>query len=120
MKPEPIKIDPGNSLKLWEVVHNATVVNLLNQQVNFVQEQYHRDLLKYSVVDDGVKDVPRLLDSIRLPVFQDDLVKLRTGSHEEDTGDRLKTLEPFLSLSPLTTNINKEKRNPRTQFEIKT
>ena len=54
----------------------AAVVDLLNQQVHLIEEQYHRDLLENSVVDDCVENVPGLLHPVGLPVLQDHLVEL--------------------------------------------
>ena len=89
----------------------AAVMDFLNQQVHFIEEQNHRDLLENSVVDDCVEYVPGLLHPVGLPVLQDHLVELRAGGHEQDAGDRLEALEPFLPLSPLSPNVDKEKRH---------
>ena len=90
---------------------DVAVWYFLLQQVHFVQKQDDWYVLKYNVVHDRLEDVPGLLDSIGLPVLQKNLVVLWGWGHEENTGDGVETLEPFLSLGPLTTNINKEEGN---------
>ena len=60
--------------------------DFVHQEINLVEEEYHGDLLKDPVVDDGVENVPGLLDSVGLPVLQQHLVILRGGGHEQDTG----------------------------------
>ena len=44
--------------------------DFVHQEINLVEEEYHGDLLKDPVVDDGVENVPGLLDSVGLPVLQ--------------------------------------------------
>ena len=90
---------------------DVAVWYFLFQQVHFVQKQDDWYVLKYNVVHDRLEDVPGLLDSVGLPVLQKNLVVLWGWGHEENTGDGVETLEPLLSLSPLTTNINKEEGN---------
>ena len=107
-----------NVFKLREVVVNITVMHFLHKEVNLVEEEDDGDPLEYSVVDDGVEDVPGLLDPVRPPVLQQHLVILGGGGHEEDAGHRLEALEPLLPLSPLATNVNKQEWNAEKQNQF--
>ena len=90
---------------------DVAVWYFLFKQVHFVQKQDDWYVLKYDVVHNRLEDVPGLLDSVRLPVLQKDLVVLWGWGHEENTGDGVKTLEPLLSLGSLAANIDKEEGN---------
>ena len=107
-----------NVFKLREVVVNITVMHFLHKEVDLVEEEDDGDPLEYSVVDDGVEDVPGLLDPVRPPVLQQHLVVLGGGGHEEDAGHRLETLEPLLPLRPLATNVNKQEWNAEKQIQF--
>ena len=107
-----------NVFKLREVVVNITVMHFLHKEVNLVEEEDDGDPLEYSVVDDGVEDVPGLLDPVRPPVLQQHLVILGGGGHEEDAGHRLEALEPLLPLRPLATDVNKQEWNAEKQDQF--
>ena len=93
----------------------VTVMNFLHKEVNFVEEQNDWYPLKYPVVDDGVKNVPGLLNPVGLSVLQQHLIILRGGGHEKNARHWLETLEPFLSLCPLTSNVNEKERHSENQ-----
>ena len=107
-----------NSLEFREVMMYVTVMNFLDKEVYLVEEQNDWYSLKYPVVDDGVKNVPWLLNPVGLPVLQQHLIILRGGGHEKDARHWLETLEPFLSLRPLTSNINKKERHSENQNKL--
>ena len=94
---------------------NVTVMNFLFKEINLVKKQDDWYPLEYPVVDNGVENVPWLLDPIGFPILQQDLIILRGGGHKQNARHRLETLEPFLSLCPLTSNINKKKRHTENQ-----
>ena len=65
-----------NSLEFRKVVADVAVRYFLFKQVHFVEKQDDGDVLKYNVVHNRLEDVPGLLDSVGLPVLQQNLVVL--------------------------------------------
>ena len=65
-----------NSLEFRKVVADVAVRYFLFEQVHFVEKQDDGDVLKYNVVHNRLEDVPGLLDSVGLPVLQENLVVL--------------------------------------------
>lgn len=104
--------DLSDIFKLGKVVADvhAFLAHFILQQIHLVEKENEWDVCKDSIVDDRVKDVPRLLKSIDVTIFQQNLIELRGRRQEEDSGDVVETLEPFLTLSPLTSDIDEEER----------
>lgn len=100
----------GISGKLGEIPADVRfgICHLPLQQVKLVQEENDRNPFEYPIVHDGVEDVPRLLQPVRLPILQQHLVELGGRHQEEDRGDRVETLEPLLPLRPLAADVDEE------------
>lgn len=103
----PVRVSP----EVGKVLANADLAYLLHQKVHLVEEEDYGDVGKELVVDDGLKDVHGLHQAVGAAVFHEHLVVLAGGHHEEDGGDAVKALKPFLSLRALTTHINHLERD---------
>lgn len=84
---------------------------LLREQVGLVEEEDDGDAAETTVVDDGVKDIDALHNSVGHSVLQETLVK-GTRCHKKQNGRNfVETLEPLLTLRPLTSDVDKFKRD---------
>lgn len=99
------------SAEVRKVLANADFAYLLHQKVHLVEEEDYGHIGKELVVDYGLKDVHGLHQAVSAAVFHQYLVKLAGGHHEEDGGDAIKALKPFLSLRALATHIYHLKRD---------
>ena len=97
----------GVPLEVGEVVLDTEVLDLLLQQVRFVQEEDDGDPREALVVDDGVEDVAGLHQPIGDAVLHQHLVELAGRRQEEDGRDLVEALEPLLPLRPLAADVHK-------------
>lgn len=104
---QPVRVSP----EVRKVLANADLAYLLHQKVHLVEEEDYGDVGKELVVDYSLKDIHGLHQAVGAAVFHYNLVVLAGGHHEEDGGDAVEALEPFLSLRALTTHINHFERN---------
>lgn len=98
---QSVRVSP----EVGKVFANADFAYLLHQKVHLVEEEDYGHIGKELVVDYGLKDVHGLHQTVGVAVFHQHLVVLAGGHHEEDGGDAVKALKPFLSLRALTTHI---------------
>ena len=102
----------GVPAEIGKVVADGLVSDLLNEEVGLVEEEDHRDAAETPIVDNRVKDVDALDDSVGHAVLEETLVKRTRRHHEQNRRHLVETLEPLLSLTPLAPHIHKFKRDP--------
>lgn len=105
-------------LKIGEMILNALRFDLLNEQVSLVEEQDDWDWPETPVIDDCVENVDALLESIGHAIFKQRLVKGARRNEKENRRHLVETLEPFLSLWSLATNINESEGHPFDVDEV--
>ena len=88
-----------------EIILHGGHWQFLLESIDFVQKEDDRRLDKPSGVADGVEECQSFLHSVDGLVFEEQLIVLGDGNEEKDGRDVLKAMYPFLSLGPLTSNI---------------
>lgn len=75
------------------------------EEVILVQEEDHGCLGEPRRVDNFVKQLDGLIDTVRLRVLIQNLIVLRNGGNEDDSGYVIKRVNPLLTLVTLASNI---------------
>lgn len=88
-----------------EIILHGGHGEFLLESVDLVQKEDDRGLDKPSGIADGVKESQSFLHSVDGLVFKEQLIVLGNGNEEKNRRDVLKTVDPFLSLGSLASNI---------------
>lgn len=97
---------PRVPAEVREVLADAHLGHLFHQQVHLVEEQDYGDVGEQLVVDNGLENVHGLHQAVGVPVLHQHLVVLAGRDHEEDGGDAVEALEPFLPLRALAAHVH--------------
>ena len=95
----------GHTLVVWEVILHRADRKLLLEPIDLIQKQNDGRLDEPARVADRVKERKRLLHPVDRLILKQQLIVLRDGDQEQNRRDVFETMDPFLTLGSLTTDI---------------
>ena len=88
-----------------EKAAQRTVLQFLGKEIDLVEEEYDGSLDEPSRVTDRVEEGQGFLHSVHCGVFVECLIVFGEGDEEYEGGDVFETVDPFLTLAALATDV---------------